>query len=170
MRDPIWERQPGETREAFRAFCIYRDLEVFERSYDRAFRIGCPNSTAKRCGGRWRLWASDWKWKERAEAYDTHKDRVARATREQEHRNHLESYCEEKRKAAAAISKVALELLMKSQQRLKSVNVDDISVEKLPAFMRAAASLYDAAGNAQAEALAVDQILGVINSASATES
>lgn len=170
MREPIWERQPGEAREAFRAFCIYRDLDVFDRSYERAFRIGCPHSKAKRCSGRWRLWASDWRWVERAEAYDAHKDRIARATREQEHRRNLESYCEEKRKAAAAISKAALELLTKGQKRLKNVNVEDIPVEKLPAFLRAAASLYDAAGNAHAEALAVDQILGVINNASASES
>jgi hypothetical protein len=170
MRDPVWERQPGESREAFRAFCIYRDLEVIERTYDSAFRIGCPNTKAKRCSGRWRLWASDWKWIERAEAYDAHKDRMARAHREAEHRTNLESYYEEKRKAASAISKAALELLIKAHARLNQVKVEDIPIDKLPAFLRAAASLYDAAGNAQAESLAVDQILGVINNAATTES
>lgn len=167
MIEPIWEKQPGESSEAFRAFAIYRDLDITERSYDKAWAIGRASKskakTRQRAPGQWRLWIHEHRWKERAEAYDAHRDRVARSIREAAHRKNLETYYEEKREASAAISKAALEMLKKAQSRLKQVKVEEIPVERLPAFLRAAAALYDAAGNAHAESLAVDQILGVIN-------
>jgi hypothetical protein len=62
------KRLPGESYEAYRAFCIYRDLGP-GRSLNKAWRHeraergkGCPQA---RCPGRWRLWAREWRWVER---------------------------------------------------------------------------------------------------------
>jgi hypothetical protein len=73
------KRLPGESYEAYRAFCIYRDQGP-GRSLNKAWRQeraergkGCPQA---RCPGRWRLWAREWKWVERAVSYDAVQNRA----------------------------------------------------------------------------------------------
>ena len=85
-----WERQKGESRQAFRAFVIYRDMGT-GRTLDKvcAQLKGLPIESEEspkrdRRFGRVRTWAErQWQWAERAEAYDADQDRVARAQFEQ---------------------------------------------------------------------------------------
>lgn len=78
LTDPLWERQHGETRQAFEAFVIYRDIPTEyalqkpdnrrlispTRSYDVvAKRLGKSNTLIERWGRRWH-------WVYRVAAFD----------------------------------------------------------------------------------------------------
>ena len=85
-----WERQKGESRQAFRAFVIYRDMGP-----KRTLAAVCDELAPGRVGadggprrdhrfGRVRIWAErQWDWARRAEAYDADEDRIAREAFEQ---------------------------------------------------------------------------------------
>jgi hypothetical protein len=69
--DP-WEKQPGESPKAFRAFAIYRDTPTAERSQRRvAAELGKSGALIGR-------WSSQHSWVARAEAWDSELDRVKR--------------------------------------------------------------------------------------------
>src|SRR5712671_511852 len=76
----LWERQPLESRQAFAAFCLYRDLGP-TRSLDASYRHykGKEQATAP---GTWRQWCSHFAWPRRATAYDDHLDGIRRAAAE----------------------------------------------------------------------------------------
>ena len=78
-----WERQPGETRQAYSAFSTYRDLGP-NRSQDKAYHAhaGPQGDGKKRAPPFWAKWATKWQWFERTEAYDAHLDAIARAAAE----------------------------------------------------------------------------------------
>jgi hypothetical protein len=87
----LWERRRGESAKAFAAFRVYRDLGP-RRSTTAAYRLyvaerqesGGGRKGAIRAPGRWKFWAQQYEWKNRAEAYDAHLDREARLRREAE--------------------------------------------------------------------------------------
>ena len=66
----LWERQPGESAQAYEAFAIYRDmgsnrsLGSLPNSYPRVTRLSSVGAAKK--------------WGERCRAYDNHLDDVAR--------------------------------------------------------------------------------------------
>jgi hypothetical protein len=67
-----WERQPDESRPAYYAFTVYRDLPPLERSGSRV---------ASECGRSGTLisrWRGQWAWVERSRAWDGHQDAVRR--------------------------------------------------------------------------------------------
>lgn len=73
-----YERQPGETEKAWRAFVAFRDagpdrekLAVYRQLYGR--------NAAARCPGWFSKWAKDYRWDERAAAWDNEVDRHRRA-------------------------------------------------------------------------------------------
>ena len=85
-----WEHQPGESAKAFEAFECYRRLPPAERSLQRAWadRRSRPGQLregrgkgAGRPHGHWTRWMSQWRWKERALAWD---EEVAALARDQE--------------------------------------------------------------------------------------
>jgi hypothetical protein len=85
-----WERPAGETAAAFAAFCAFRDFGA-ERSVPKVvgqFAKQIASAAAeseidqkwvmKKCR-MWRNWAAQFKWRERAEAYDQYIDRLKQA-------------------------------------------------------------------------------------------
>ena len=64
-----WDRQPGETSKAYRAFALYRDKQA-----DRTFEFVAREL---RCSGaNIRRWAKQWDWTGRVRAYDILVDRI----------------------------------------------------------------------------------------------
>lgn len=80
----LWELQEGEPARAFAAFCVYRDLPVYERTLNLAHQIstGKPHDKSLRAPGYWAEWSSEWRWVERAAAYDGYLDSERRKVRE----------------------------------------------------------------------------------------
>ena len=66
-----WERQPGESGEAWASFCEYRDT-----TGRRSVRKVCEKQAKSR--GIVNRWCIRWKWVERALAWDDEVDRVGR--------------------------------------------------------------------------------------------
>ncbi|HUV09221.1 MAG TPA: hypothetical protein VMX75_15910 [Spirochaetia bacterium] len=71
-----WDRQSSETRQAFEAFQVYRDLGE-DRSLTR---------TAAQLAKHWTLiarWSARWSWVSRVEAWDKHLDEINQRAQEQ---------------------------------------------------------------------------------------
>jgi hypothetical protein len=77
-----WDRQPGESEEAYRAFCVFRDMGP-DRELIGAYRStrgtagGPPRDRARNTPGRWKTWAADHEWRRRALAWDNRRDAAA---------------------------------------------------------------------------------------------
>ena len=70
-KDDLWERQPGESAQAYEAFAIYRDM-----GSNRSLRVVAEKlSKSYTLIGRW---SREKKWGERCRAYDNHLDDKAR--------------------------------------------------------------------------------------------
>lgn len=94
-----WERQPGESREAFEAFKLYRDMPPRDRSVDAAFHTATGRQKGgKRAAGRWWKWSADYEWKARAEAYDRHLRDLELAAQEEAIAKDAEKWAERQRK------------------------------------------------------------------------
>ena len=65
----LWDRQLGESKAAYRLFCVYRDLGP-TRTYKDVAEY-CSRNPGVISG-----YASKFQWKKRAEAYDDHKRRI----------------------------------------------------------------------------------------------
>jgi hypothetical protein len=94
---PLYERIPGESEEAFRAFQIYRDLGLGARSINAVAQKlhddsskqggivlrfksqgtgGAPDGHRKKKTGRLGEWSRKFNWVDRAAEWDKHVDRV----------------------------------------------------------------------------------------------
>ena len=131
-----WERQPGESPKAYRAFCIYRDMPPEFRSLravaDRYYGGAGGGTVTKRLRvpGQIQKWSIQWRWVERARAWDDEQDRIAR----EEHRRAIREMRERHAREAVALQQKALE-------RLRSLNPDDLSPRDLLSFIVEAAKL-----------------------------
>src|SRR5258707_856195 len=66
-----WEQQPTESGQAYKAFCVYRDLGL-ERQIKLAYRTATKRPASEQVSGRWNQWAKRYEWDQRARAYDAH--------------------------------------------------------------------------------------------------
>lgn len=131
----LWERQPGESARAFAAFQVYRDLGP-GRSLDEVARRlhRGPGEGQKRARtGRISDWSSQWRWVERARAWDDELDRVAcaeqaRAVKEM-NRRHAEEAVQYQAKALARLGKMMPEELS-AADALKYF-VEAVKIERL---------------------------------------
>ncbi|GAA2701311.1 hypothetical protein [Nonomuraea recticatena] len=106
--DP-WERQPDESITRHAQFCEYRDQ-------GRARTLRKTAASLTKNDRYVRDVAAAFKWRERAEAYDRHLDRLYEQT-----------WVEERRKAAESDAKILNAAIGKLAQRLPSLNASDLS-------------------------------------------
>jgi hypothetical protein len=64
-----WDRQPGESAKARRAFVVYRDQQANRTFESVAGVLQCSGTNIRR-------WAKRWDWIGRVRAYDIHVDRI----------------------------------------------------------------------------------------------
>lgn len=65
-----WDKQPGESRQAYEALEIFLALPGDRCIEDVADRLSCSP-------GRVRVWATKWRWHDRARAWDSHLGEIA---------------------------------------------------------------------------------------------
>ncbi len=154
----VWDRQEGETPKAFAAFVVFRDQGP-SRSLDAAYREARgQRSGNKRAPGTWTDWYTRYRWKQRAEAYDAHLERLARRDRETEHLGDLQAYRERQKRIAQATIENCVGLMEKAGARLEGLEPEQIPPKLLPAFFRAAAALAEVASNAEAQMIGLQEL------------
>jgi hypothetical protein len=67
LKEPFWLRQPYESKAAYEAFTLYRDLGSKRSQVLVAEKLGKSTTLISR-------WGSAWKWVRRVEAWDDHID------------------------------------------------------------------------------------------------
>jgi hypothetical protein len=151
-----WERQEGESAKAFSAFEIYRRLGP-ARTVAEAWRQYWSLSGGRGTGAApprvmpyFSEWAVQWRWQERALAWED--DLAARARDEEEDRE-LERLRQEKeedlrqrqlmREEARAARAVARRVLLRTLQTVDAGQLDQMGVADLLPYLQKAATLLD---------------------------
>jgi hypothetical protein len=151
-----WERQEGESAKAFSAFEIYRRLGP-ARTIEEAWRQHWSLSGARHAGiaapramPYFSEWAVQWRWQERALAWDD--DMAARARDEEEDRE-LERLRQEKeeelrqrqlmREEARAARTVGRRVLLRTLQGIDIGQLDQMNVPDLLPYLQKAATLLE---------------------------
>ena len=165
LRAPVWEMQPTETPRAFAGFAVYRDLGP-GRSLAKA-AAAMPNGPGVRV---LKSWSPTYRWVERARAFDASADRHrlaarAEATAEAEANviDDLERYRRGQLSIALQLRDAALIMVAQVLQRLQSMGTEEIPVASLPSFIRAAVSVAEASTAAEAQAIGLTELLGILD-------
>ncbi|WP_406172111.1 hypothetical protein [Streptomyces sp. NBC_00996] len=138
-----WERQSGESPQAFEAFAAYRDLGPV-RSLTKAARELDKSRTLL---GRW---SRQYAWVMRASAYDREQDRVFLAEQQQARRD-----------IARRHAKLAQAFLGKAVARLQGLDPRELSPGELLRYFQVAAEIERrAAGEEPAGVVAQDSADG----------
>lgn len=111
-----WERQKGETPQAFEAFSAYRDMGSKRGLRSVAQRLGKSLTLISR-------WSSAWEWVERCRAYDNDLERQERIQAAKD----LKEARKRQRKTGYFMQKKATEAL----DRLNAEDLDASSIIKL---------------------------------------
>ena len=126
MRDEsvkMWDRQPGEGRRAYEAFCIFRDMGP-ERKY-----IKVAEKLRKSCT-LVRKWSSQFNWQARADAWDASITEEARR-----------KAAEDKRKMIDRQIQIGQLLQTKAANAVSSRDLDKASFGALAEFIKLGAAL-----------------------------
>lgn len=108
-----WDRQKGESRKAYEAFSIYRDLGPSRSIAKVAEKLGKSKSLLER-------WSRKWNWVERTEQYDEYQDRMYRLEQEEKRKEMAERHA---RQAKMFQNKVV--------QRLQTLEPSQLSATEL---------------------------------------
>lgn len=122
-RDELWERQKGESAQAYEAFVIYRDLGL-ERSLSK---VAQQLDKSRTLMGRW---SGDWNWVERCRAWDNAKDAEARRAALQKYKD-----------MNARHVKIALQLQQKALKAMEELPDDALSAKDIMTFIDKAISI-----------------------------
>jgi hypothetical protein len=74
----LWDKLESESSRAFEAFKLFMYLPPAERSVSGAWREWTDNPEAGRPSPFFEGWAREHAWPERAQAYDSHIERIRR--------------------------------------------------------------------------------------------
>ena len=157
--DHSWRRREGETAKAYAAFCLYRDLGS-GRSLEKARQALGKSSGYIR---QLETWSSRSAWQERCRTYDAFLELLSRREREAAYIEDMEAMRQRQKQLSLATFNTAISLLHKAMARLKALDAADIDPGKLPAYFRAAAAVAEMATNAEAVALGLHELLGLLD-------
>ena len=123
-----WERKPGESSQAYAAFCLYRDLpygaEPEKRSLTKAGQK--LNKNRATLSG----WSSKWEWQERCREYDNELQRVELAERKRKIKRMQEKHLS-----------LSDELMEAAQKALKSLHNGDYKPRDVLDFLKLSVEL-----------------------------
>jgi hypothetical protein len=122
-----WERMETETSKSFAAFSLYRDLGP-ERSIAEAYRQWVQDSSKRAPQRFFVLWASEFRWRERAQAYDDHCERLKLKEREASIQEAAKRHVKQLRNFGAVLNKFEQILMrkMESNPDMKGVRLADL--------------------------------------------
>ena len=116
LKRSAWDRQPCESRKAFDAFVIYRDLPDNRRLQVVADELHCSGANIRR-------WSSRWSWFSRAQEWDIFQDQAVQEAQVRERRRMAERHAH----TAVLLQDIAMEEAAKLRQRLENGVLDEKS-------------------------------------------
>lgn len=119
----LWERQDGESAQAFQAFAVYRDMGTERSLVKVAQTLGKSKALMER-------WSVRWQWVARANVWDDELDRQSR--------RELEKGITEMRKNHANIAKA---MLVKALKALQKIPDDEMTPRDVASMVDVAAKL-----------------------------
>lgn len=133
----LWEKQSGESNQAFEAFCIYRDLGS-KRSVSAVYT---ELSKSRQLISRWK---QKFDWDKRAAAYDNAIENEARKEAVRSLKDMLERHID-----------ISIQLQKKALEALARIKSEELSPRDIREFIKLAAELerqsriYQTAGGEQ---------------------
>ncbi len=121
--DKPWERQKGESAQAFEAFSTYLGMGA-ERSQQA---VSKKLSKSRQIISRW---SSAWDWKERVRAYENDLEREARKKAIASRKDMVDRHIG-----------IAMQLQKKALEALKEMSVEDMSPKDVKEFIKMATDL-----------------------------
>ena len=118
-----WERQPGESEQAFEAFKIYRDLGVRRSNAEACKQLSKSRQLISR-------WKSKYEWDDRVRAYDN----------DLEKQQHAEAVKNLKDMTGRHI-KIAMSLQRKALEALDKLKVEDMTPKDIKEYIKMATEL-----------------------------
>lgn len=123
MDNNPYERQKGETKKAYEAFTIYRDLGIDRSIRKVAQKLGKSQQLMSR-------WSSQYNWVERAQAYDDEMDRLAILENEKERKEMLKEH-----------NSIARKFLEKVKQGADAVKPETMTPNELAKWLEIAVKI-----------------------------
>lgn len=159
-----WDRLENETPKAYAAFCVYRDLPTKRRSLDAAYVTakGLQPDYSKRASKAWTLWSAKYDWPARAAAHDDLLAELNRKRMEERHLADLEQYRNEIEKLNGVLMSASVKGLQLLVEKLDKLQPDGIEDASIPNWLRSLASIAETASNAKAQALSINDLLGML--------
>lgn len=121
--DKPWERQVGESGQAYEAFAAYRDAGKSRTVSAVVKRLKKSRSLIDR-------WKATWNWEERVVAYDNDIERQAR-----------EQAIKDKKSMLNRHIKIAMQVQTKALEALKKLDVEAMSPKDIKEYIRMATDL-----------------------------
>lgn len=122
-KEEIWERQPGESVQAFEAFKVYRDLGLKRSNQEVCKQLSKSRQLISR-------WKAAWNWDERVRAYDNALEREA----------HKEAIKNLKDMTSRHI-RISVQLQNKALEALQKMKVEDMSPRDIREYIKLATEL-----------------------------
>lgn len=179
-----WDMLAGETTPAFTAFCVYRDLGSY-RSLANAFTAATreqrggniSDGEKKLPSGRWTLWSVQNDWLNRARQYDAYLELRARREAEAQHMADLEQFRTRQLRLARAMQEGGLRMVRVSNAGIEALEKAQAAnpagptmrASTVASLYRSAAAVIQASAAAEAQALAIDELLGLLKGLDADE-
>jgi DNA repair ATPase RecN len=111
----------------------------------------------------WNDAAERWQWRARAEAWDMAELERRRAEEEELYRKGLDRHRDNALKLSQVALNNAVRVLQATDKKLATIDPEDITPAMIPAYLRAAAAVAEAALNGEAQALTVDQLVRALS-------
>ncbi|MCC8135608.1 MAG: hypothetical protein LIO40_02900 [Ruminococcus sp.] len=121
--DKPWERQKGESAQAYEAFAMYRDMGTERSIRAVSQRLGKSKTLIDR-------WSREKSWVERVRAYDNELDKQAKAKAVREHKAMTERHIS-----------IAMQIQKKALEALKNLSVENMSPKDIKEFIKMATDL-----------------------------
>ena len=122
-KEEIWERQLGESTQAFEAFKIYRDLGLKRSNNEVCNQLSKSRQLISR-------WKSVWNWDERVRAYDN-------ALEKEAHKAAIKNLKDMTNRHI----RISVQLQNKALEALNSMKVEDMTPRDIREYLKLATDL-----------------------------
>jgi hypothetical protein len=161
---PVWARQEGEPANWYARFEAYR-LAGPQRSLLGLYneeRQKAEKGSAQKVPGAWAEAAEKWHWRQRCEQWDMHQIERQREAAEDAYEQALAQHQARARAFAEQAHTVSTRMLELLAERLAALPAEELGAASASTWARAAASVGAAAVESEAEALATEKLLALL--------